>query len=140
MKREKNDFNNLWNDLKNEDEKSNEIFSIAEMVSDTINKIIKERNKLNMTQRDLAAKSGIKQSAIARLEKLNTIPRLDTVAKLAYHVGLTMNLKGKYDNNYVDICILSTQKYSTSKILYNHLENYSQKDFEIESLETYINN
>jgi|GEM_PF-1121669 len=135
MKLEKNDFNSLWEELKNEDEKSNEVFTIAEMVSDSINRIIKARNKLNMTQRDLAAVSGIKQSAIARLERLNTIPRLDTIAKLAYHVGLTIELNGEYDNNYVEVCMTGTQKYKTSGTIINYVDDYSQKDFETESLE-----
>ena len=135
MKLEKNDFNSLWEELKNEDERSNEVFTIAEMVSDSINRIIKARNKLNMTQRDLAAVSGIKQSAIARLERLNTIPRLDTIAKLAYHVGLTIELRGEYDNNYVEVCMTGTQKYITSGSVINYADEYTQKDFETESFE-----
>ena len=41
------------------------------------------REYLNLTQAELAAKAGMKQSALARLEKGDTIPRKTTLMKIA---------------------------------------------------------
>ncbi len=41
------------------------------------------REYLNLTQKELAAKTGMKQSALARLEKGNTTPRKTTLMKIA---------------------------------------------------------
>ena len=57
-----------------------------------ISKIIARRNELKITQRKLSAMSGIKQSAIARLEKLDVIPRIDTLYKLLSPLGLNIEI------------------------------------------------
>lgn len=60
---------------------------IDEVVSVTA-QIIRRREQLGYTQKDLADKTGMKQSAIARLEKLDVMPRIDTLLKLAIALGL----------------------------------------------------
>jgi ribosome-binding protein aMBF1 (putative translation factor) len=57
-----------------------------------VSQIIERRLKLGLTQSELAQKTGIKQSAIARLENLGVIPRLDTMFKLIRPLGLKLNL------------------------------------------------
>ena len=65
-------------------EKENKKFvSSITMISDIIFEIIKKRHELNITQRDLAKKTGIKQPMIARIERLSVMPRLDTLAIIA---------------------------------------------------------
>jgi len=82
-----------WSDVRGSitsltDEEKNELEFFAEIVS----KIIKRRAELNITQRSLAEKSGIKQSAIARLEKLDVIPRIDTLERVLRPLGLRMEI------------------------------------------------
>jgi predicted transcriptional regulator len=82
-----------WSDVRGSitsltNEEKNELDFIAEIVS----KIIKRRAELNISQRSLAEKSGIKQSAIARLEKLNVIPRIDTLERVLKPLGLRVEI------------------------------------------------
>lgn len=76
-------FNDVWEELKNEDEESRVAFETAEEMSRIIIALIEVRVAKGYTQRDLAAKCGLKQSAIARMESLKTVPRLDTVIRVA---------------------------------------------------------
>ena len=50
------------------------------------------REHLGMTQEQLAEKSGMKQSALARLESGNGKPRSSTLAKLAAALGVRSDL------------------------------------------------
>ena len=88
-------FDEVWEDLKNEDEESKRFFQTAEDISKLINRLSEERIRQGLTQTQLAAKAGLKQSAIARLERAASIPRLDTVAKIADALGLEINLEEK---------------------------------------------
>jgi transcriptional regulator with XRE-family HTH domain len=54
--------------------------------------LIIRRKKLGLTQRDLAEKTGLKQTAIARLEREGAIPRLDTLEKVSKALGLRVAL------------------------------------------------
>ena len=57
-----------------------------------IDATIKAREKAKLSQRDLSKKSGIKQSAIARIERLKSTPRVDTLMKLLYSMGYTLKV------------------------------------------------
>ena len=57
-----------------------------------IDATIKAREKEELTQRELSKKCGIKQSAIARMEKLKSRPRVDTLMKLLYSMGYTLKV------------------------------------------------
>jgi transcriptional regulator with XRE-family HTH domain len=54
--------------------------------------LIRLRLEKNMTQTDLANKSGLKQSAIARLESEEVLPKLNTLLKLAKALNANINL------------------------------------------------
>jgi len=56
-------------------------------LSALVNKLIEFRIEQNVTQETLAAKTGLKQSAIARFEAGLTIPRADTLFRYAAGVG-----------------------------------------------------
>ena len=64
-------------------------------VNNIIISIIKRRIDLGMSQRDLALKSGIKQPMIARIEKFDNIPRLDTLLKLLDALDLTLTISNQ---------------------------------------------
>jgi len=54
--------------------------------------LIVRRKQLGLSQRDLAEQTGLKQSAIARLEREGAIPRLDTLEKVSKALGLKLAL------------------------------------------------
>lgn len=82
--------------LTNEDK---EYFKYSDIVNEIIIQLITRRLSLNMSQRDLAKITGIKQPMIARIEKFDSIPRLDTIVKMAYALGLSITFKKMNDNS-----------------------------------------
>lgn len=57
-----------------------------------ISAMIKQRNELGLSQRDLAAMCGIPQSSVARIESYKTTPNLDTLLKIFRQLGLQINV------------------------------------------------
>ena len=57
-----------------------------------IGKMIEAREKRGLSQRELAEISGIKQPAIARLESLKATPQIDTLFKVLYPLGYTLEI------------------------------------------------
>ena len=57
-----------------------------------IGKIIEAREAKGLSQRDLAALSGVKQPAIARLESMKSTPQIDTLFKLLNPLGYTISV------------------------------------------------
>ena len=54
---------------------------------DLIGKLIETREAKGLTQAQLAEAAGIKQSAIARMEKLKATPQIDTLFKILTPMG-----------------------------------------------------
>lgn len=50
--------------------------------------LARRRRELNITQEQLAARTGLHQAAIARMERGTVMPRLDTVICVADSLGL----------------------------------------------------
>jgi DNA-binding XRE family transcriptional regulator len=57
-----------------------------------IGKMIEAREERGLSQRELAEISGIKQPAIARLESLKVTPQIDTLFKVLYPLGYTLEI------------------------------------------------
>ena len=53
---------------------------------------IEARKKAQLSQRELSKKTGIKQPAIARIEKGIGSPRVSTLMKLLYPIGYTLRV------------------------------------------------
>lgn len=70
--------------------KEKKTIQIAENISLIIDALSSARIKKGFTQRQLAEKCGLKQSAIARIETLQVIPRLDTLLKIAQCLGVSI--------------------------------------------------
>lgn len=84
-----------WNEKKKEIKsvdtvRMNELEAVAQLV----NAIHHRRVELGWTQTELAEKVGLHQESIARIENGGTIPRLDTVLKLALAMGMKLSLHG----------------------------------------------
>lgn len=80
----------LFNELK-EDPRHKKTVEVSETVCRIIGDISKARIKNNLSQKELAELCGMKQSAIARIENMHSIPRLDTLAKIAHEVGVDIH-------------------------------------------------
>lgn len=86
-------YEDVWEELKNENSESRMVFETADDISRIIVELIEARVDRGYTQRQLADKCGIKQSAIARMESLKTIPRLDTVIRVANALKVVISVE-----------------------------------------------
>ena len=84
MKKEMDDFDKFYHD---DTHVSPEERAEIEFEADLIEQMIEAREKSGMTQRELAEASGLKQSAIARIETMRSIPRIDTLGKMLAPMG-----------------------------------------------------
>lgn len=66
---------------------------MASMISD----IIKRRRVLGLTQGDVAERAGITQAQVARLENSSHVPRLDTLLKVVYILGMNISINEALD-------------------------------------------
>ena len=57
-----------------------------------IGKMIEAREEKGLSQRELSVISGVKQPAIARLETLKATPQIDTLFKVLYPLGYTIEI------------------------------------------------
>ncbi len=57
-----------------------------------ISEIIKQRNALGLSQRDLASICGVPQSSVARIESFQSTPNLATLIKILHHLGLKLTV------------------------------------------------
>ncbi|MCL1875041.1 MAG: helix-turn-helix transcriptional regulator [Synergistaceae bacterium] len=82
-------LNDLWDDpaLLTADDKDRINFEVS-----LIGKLIEARELKGLTQKELADKAGIKQSAVARLESLKATPQIDTLFKVLKPLGYTLEI------------------------------------------------
>lgn len=85
-----------WNEYKTEvketDPIGKDIINEAEAEAEIISAIIKQRNALGLSQRDLASLCDIPQSSVARIESSKTTPKLSTIIKICSQLGLSLNV------------------------------------------------
>lgn len=60
-----------------------------------IDRIVNERKKRNITQKELAAMTGISQQSISRLEREKHMPKIDTLMKLLDGLDLELTVVAK---------------------------------------------
>lgn len=77
----------------NEDPELYEEYKALEPEYEIIKQIIDARNELNLTQKELAEKIGIKQSNISRLESGNYNPSLDFLKKVARGLNKELHIE-----------------------------------------------
>lgn len=83
-----------WEDVKNSmtaltDEEKLEI----DLMADIISQIIKRRQELGISQRELEKITGVRQEAICRMEKMKNLPQLDTLVKIMIPLGLKLSVE-----------------------------------------------
>lgn len=85
-------FKELWNDPNFIDDQQRQRidFEVA-----LVGKIIEARESKGLTQKQLADLVGMKQPAIARLESLKAVPRVDTLIKILSPLGYTIKIVPK---------------------------------------------
>jgi transcriptional regulator with XRE-family HTH domain len=80
-------FNDLWNDpeLLSETDRERVRFEAS-----LISKLVEARESIGLTQKELAERSGLTQSAIARLENMKATPQIDTLFRVLEPLGYTL--------------------------------------------------
>lgn len=117
----------LFEELKSESKENEAVLENAESLYGIINEIVSERVKLGLTQRDLAQKCNMKQSALARIEKLQVIPRLDTVIRIAQILDIKLIASKKVKAQVISIqtndkfkfCVVGSLTYNSKSALSN---------------------
>ena len=69
---------------------------IAKKTANIISQLIIERNNRGLTQAELAKMCGLKQSAIARMENIQVIPRIDTIIRVATYLGIELIFQDEF--------------------------------------------
>jgi len=59
---------------------------------DFVGKLIEAREQKGISQKQLAEMSGLKQPAIARLERMQATPQIDTLFKILKPLGYTLEI------------------------------------------------
>jgi len=85
-----------WNDYKehvrNIDPQGERDLADIEAQATIISAMIKQRNELGLSQRELASLCDIPQSSVARIESFQTTPNLATLLKLFRVLGLKISI------------------------------------------------
>ena len=89
MKSMGDDFRDLWENSKLI---TDEMRDSINLEVDLIGKLIEAREKRGITQQKLAEMTGLKQSAVARLENLTAVPQIDTLLKVLRPLGYTLKI------------------------------------------------
>ena len=79
-------FDDLWEASNLTQAEKDEI----QLKIDLVGKLIEARERKGISQKKLAEMSGLKQPAIARLERMQATPQIDTLFKLLKPLGYTL--------------------------------------------------
>lgn len=81
-----------WDEVKGKLNITPEQEAEIQLEEDIIEAIIEARRKNNLSQRELSKITGIKQPAIARIEKRINSPQASTLIKLLFPMGYTIRV------------------------------------------------
>lgn len=85
-----------WNEYKDYvravDANAGQDLDEAEQIAAIVTAMVRQRNALGLSQRDLAAMCGIPQSSVARIESYKSTPNLETLLKIFQHLGLKLSV------------------------------------------------
>lgn len=81
-----------WEDFRKTLNITPEEEAVIQLEKELIEATIRAREEAKMSQRDLAEKAGMKQSAIARIEKMKVSPSVDTLNHLLFQLGYRLKV------------------------------------------------
>lgn len=81
-----------WEDFRKTLNITPEEEAAIQLEKELIEATIRAREEAKMSQRDLAEKAGMKQSAIARIEKMKVSPSVDTLNHLLFQLGYRLKV------------------------------------------------
>lgn len=96
-------FNDYKQEIKAKSEESRKVLEATEKVVQLVSLVAARRIAQGLTQQQLAEKCGLKQSAIARFEGVESIPRSDTLIRIAEALQLELTLTEKTEMHRKDI-------------------------------------
>lgn len=122
-----NNFFDLIKDLTNENKDFKKLVEEYSKEKKIIDEIVKQRKRKDLSQRDLAVLTGIKQPAIARLESMEVTPRIDTLLAILDALDLSFDIVDKEikKQNYVFHHIMvdmKPQHYNNENNFYNQID------------------
>ena len=115
-------FDAMLDQVATQGEDERQTIELAKEISAFIEVLVKTRISRGLTQRQLAEKCGIKQSAIARIERIQVIPRLDTILKIAKCLETTVTVDSFVKETTIDdskITVLQDYKQSKENYCWN---------------------
>lgn len=95
-------------------EENRVVLDTALKLKELMKQMVEERQYLGMTQRDFAEVTGIKQPMIARIERLESIPRLDTFIKMVDKLDFELLLAYKVDFSPLNLGIKNLKYVSAT--------------------------
>ncbi|MBW8383125.1 MAG: helix-turn-helix transcriptional regulator [Youngiibacter sp.] len=85
-----------WEDYKSHvksiDPESGKAIEDMESLANIIAAMVDRRNSLGISQRELALRTGLSQSSVARIESLSITPNMDTLLKILKQLGLKLTI------------------------------------------------
>ena len=85
-----------WKDYKEHvkavDVEGKSIIEEMEGIAGIVGTIVSKRNEMGISQRELAHKTGLSQSTIARIESFKITPNIDTLLILLKSLGLKLKI------------------------------------------------
>ena len=122
----------IINDIEKNDELLSKWRKHYELEEEIIAKMVEVRKIKSISQKELAEKCGLKQSAIARIEKRVNSPQLDTIIRVSDALGLKIEFIDKnqviFDKNTLNEYIfvfddLVEQFNSKTDLIQFHIQN-----------------
>ena len=104
-------------------EEAREFQDISNKIVNLVEELVKTREAKGLSQRDFADMLGWKQPALARFERLDVIPRLDTFLKVSRKLGGNIYIEFFNDNSIPVECTKSA-KY-VNELSNSQTESYS---------------
>lgn len=113
-------FDEVWDELKASGEQEKQFYEAAEETARIVNELAEERIRRGLSQRQLAEMSGLKQSAIARMESLQSTPRLDTLVRVANALKVKIEFTREAPRYAV---LIDFSQYNPGRYVYNNYES-----------------
>lgn len=117
----------MFENIKSKNEESKLSIEASEKAIAIINKIVKARESLGLTQRELAKKCGVQQPALARIETFKVVPQINTLIKIAQSVGINIEAFTDMESKQMQMRFSISKVVLNSTFYNNDLGDYSWK-------------